>query len=654
MTVAVSVDAVFADLGSTPVVANALQGADSFSAAATTPLSSSTTISESFRSNLLASLGTGTSTLSGEGAGTDEASAVAGSSQTQTTEDVSSAASPMKGGSTLSSGLTAVENGSLVSGAAAKSSAIGSQKEESLASTVLSVSPQAVGDDSTSIYSTNSSGKKDGPDSGKSAKRDTVTNEAATAQIATQATASADALAMTTPVVDTTLSIAAAVETQSGQTHLATTSSTGIAQAAILQAGISQSSFCPHSQISDSSGSLIKAADSVRNQAADMVETAVLPVDVSPASASGYLSASATKSSTATVTGFFATTATKRSMVATAGSSTVTAYSRGAVAALDGNGTSTAVGTMLSSTDERATSSNLTEAPSQTLAQNPFQAQFGSQGTANSAASVIGTITSRVSQTSNATTAESISASLDVDSAGLASDRQATGQTVPKSSRGAVTVEATGRGSHSQEVVTAGSSTDAAVWLRDTESVREAANAVHEVAGSSLGASAGQTSSETFAALDADTGTGTPTWIHAGAQHAEAGFQDATLGWVGVRADVSGGGVHASLVSGSAEAAQILSGHLAGLNTYLAEQHTPVETLTLATAGSSGNDLSADQGSNSGSYQGTGQNSGQGVYANSQQGSPVATVADSAETAAQIGIVVPAATRRGAYISVMA
>jgi hypothetical protein len=85
-------------------------------------------------------------------------------------------------------------------------------------------------------------------------------------------------------------------------------------------------------------------------------------------------------------------------------------------------------------------------------------------------------------------------------------------------------------------------------------------------------ASAAATTRDTFSALDAGTSPGTPAWTHAGSQHAEAGFRDPALGWVSVRADLNGGGIHATLVPSSAEAAQALNGHLAGLSTHLVEQ----------------------------------------------------------------------------------
>jgi hypothetical protein len=133
---------------------------------------------------------------------------------------------------------------------------------------------------------------------------------------------------------------------------------------------------------------------------------------------------------------------------------------------------------------------------------------------------------------------------------------------------------------------------------------------------------------ETFAALDAESSAGTPSWVHAGTHRAEAGFQDPALGWVGVRADLSGGGVHAALVPGSAEAAVALGGHLAGLNAYLAEQHTPVESLTLAAPegrpAEFGMDQGAGQNMHQNMHQGAGQDSGQGA-SSGQQSSPQAS-----------------------------
>lgn len=121
-------------------------------------------------------------------------------------------------------------------------------------------------------------------------------------------------------------------------------------------------------------------------------------------------------------------------------------------------------------------------------------------------------------------------------------------------------------------------------------------------------------SHEAFAALDAEPGKGAPAWLHAGAHHAEAGFNDPELGWVGVRADMGPGGVHAAIVPGSGNAAQTLSGHIAGLNAHLAAEHVSVESLRLATA--TGNE---SQGA---MQQGTAQNHEQGERESRASGAP--------------------------------
>jgi len=146
--------------------------------------------------------------------------------------------------------------------------------------------------------------------------------------------------------------------------------------------------------------------------------------------------------------------------------------------------------------------------------------------------------------------------------------------------------EAAGHGNRSAEaqpaLVTASSSIDASELARGAGGAHGVMSTPGELARSSADSAAAESPPETFAALDAQAAPGAPAWIHAEAHRAEAGFQDPALGWVGVRADMSGGGIHAALVPGSAEAAQALGGHIAGLNSYLAEQRTHVETLTLA------------------------------------------------------------------------
>ncbi len=95
---------------------------------------------------------------------------------------------------------------------------------------------------------------------------------------------------------------------------------------------------------------------------------------------------------------------------------------------------------------------------------------------------------------------------------------------------------------------------------------------------------------DTFGALDRETSMGVPTWTHAAGQHAEAGFRDPDLGWVGVRADLSSSGIHATLVPSSSDAAQTLGSHLAGLSSHLADEHAPVASLSMASPGESGAD----------------------------------------------------------------
>lgn len=116
----------------------------------------------------------------------------------------------------------------------------------------------------------------------------------------------------------------------------------------------------------------------------------------------------------------------------------------------------------------------------------------------------------------------------------------------------------------------------------------------------------GSNARDAFAAMDAQPPAASPAWTHAGAQSAEAGFEDPALGWVGVRADLNAGAVHAAVVPSSAEAAQVLGSHLAGLTAHLAAQHVPVQTLTL--------DASADH---AGAMQ---QGTGQGQQQDTAQG----------------------------------
>lgn len=106
------------------------------------------------------------------------------------------------------------------------------------------------------------------------------------------------------------------------------------------------------------------------------------------------------------------------------------------------------------------------------------------------------------------------------------------------------------------------------------------------VSNSATGANEVSAVRQAFDALDAGDASVAPVWTHAGANRAEAGFQDQQYGWIAVRAQMGTDGIHATLVPDSAGAAQTLGSHLAGLSTYLIENHLPVESLTIATAAS--------------------------------------------------------------------
>jgi hypothetical protein len=216
----------------------------------------------------------------------------------------------------------------------------------------------------------------------------------------------------------------------------------------------------------------------------------------------------------------------------------------------------------------------------------------------------------------------------------------------------------------SRTLVEVQSSGPAANTLAIAHAYTGAGQAVNTAGAQSTGSTASTTGPdvrEAFATLDAAGTPGKPAWIHAGAQRAEAGFQDPALGWVGVRADMSGGGVHAQLVPGSADAAQALGGQLAGLNAYLAEHHTPVDTLTLQTPLSGGSGSESGQGAGQGMQQGAGQETAQGADASSTSApysdnsiqSPAASL-ESPAFFGDMGGSIQTADLGGYHISVMA
>ncbi len=107
-------------------------------------------------------------------------------------------------------------------------------------------------------------------------------------------------------------------------------------------------------------------------------------------------------------------------------------------------------------------------------------------------------------------------------------------------------------------------------------------------------------------------------WVHAGAQQAEAGFEDPALGWVSVRANGGGAGVHPALIPSSVEAAQVLAGHLAGLNSFLANRAQGVGDVTIASPESGAPGMGTQTGS------GHGSGGHQGENASPQAGSSIA------------------------------
>ena len=235
---------------------------------------------------------------------------------------------------------------------------------------------------------------------------------------------------------------------------------------------------------------------------------------------------------------------------------------------------------------------------------------------------------------------------------GVASGGKASALGKLRSAHGVGTVDSAQQASRIAEGQPAALPADASALMRDQTSAPKTVS----TPGVSSALATGPDSREVFATLDAGDGLGRPAWIHAGAQRAEVGFQDPALGWVGVRADSSSGGVRAELVAGSADAAQALSSHMAGLNAYLAERHTPVESLTMATPQGGSPGAGSDRGAGEGMQQGAGQQTGQGADTGSASG-PLTERSAAAEISApsvwQEGSA-QAATPGSVHISVMA
>jgi hypothetical protein len=162
----------------------------------------------------------------------------------------------------------------------------------------------------------------------------------------------------------------------------------------------------------------------------------------------------------------------------------------------------------------------------------------------------------------------------------------------------------------------------------------------------------GLTGEETFARLDSEGASRSIHWVQAGAHRAEAGYLDPALGWVAVRAENSGGGLHAAVLPGSPEAAQVLGTHLSGLNAFLAQQHGPHATATMAAPGDGHYGASADQGNSAGGGNGRDDGAGKNMAQAQRErdlspGTGAARVVDKSPDGSAI-------RRAGTYVSVMA
>lgn len=149
--------------------------------------------------------------------------------------------------------------------------------------------------------------------------------------------------------------------------------------------------------------------------------------------------------------------------------------------------------------------------------------------------------------------------------------------------------------------------------------VRDSSGAREPGISSAGGAGTAPALRETFAALDGDVAPGATLWTHASTRQAEAGFEDPALGWIGVRAERDGIGVHGSVVPGSDAAARELGTHLEGLSAYMAENRTPLESLAMAAPEGRGAGHGGEPESNRGNGQSSNQDSNHGTGQNSQQ-----------------------------------
>ena len=153
-----------------------------------------------------------------------------------------------------------------------------------------------------------------------------------------------------------------------------------------------------------------------------------------------------------------------------------------------------------------------------------------------------------------------------------------------------------------------------------------------------------------FLVLDGEHDAPLPAWIHAGTHHAEAGYLDPALGWIGVRADSASNGLHVALVPNSAEAAQVLGSQVAGLNAYLSE-HRPEPATVIMTAPQDGRDGSMLGNNSSDHSSARHEDGGRSETRNDNQ--PTAEISQRGAVAA-IATTVRASAGAGKYISVIA
>jgi hypothetical protein len=166
----------------------------------------------------------------------------------------------------------------------------------------------------------------------------------------------------------------------------------------------------------------------------------------------------------------------------------------------------------------------------------------------------------------------------------------------------------------------------------------------------------GVSGEETFARMDADGSPRSIHWVQAGTHHAEAGYLDPALGWVGVRAESSGGGFHAAVLPGSSEAAQVLSSHLGGLNALLAQEHGPHATATMAEPQDARYGAGAEQGNSPGGGSGRDESAGKdGARTGQESVSPLRTSANAVRAVGRSTDSDGSVMRRsGTHVSVMA